>query len=791
MIEHNKRVTNLLKRMTPEEKIAQLCSIWLVTGNKGRLGVKSLTGVTQEESTVDPFEAMRDGIGQITRPLGTAPIEPRDGVRTINRVQRFLLKDTRLGIPALPHEECLAGLMAQGATMFPSSLNMGSLWDDVLVEKIAKTIGEELYSVGSRQGLAPVLDVARDARWGRTEETFGEDPYLVGCLATAYVRGLQGPERRVLATLKHYVGHSFGEGGRNHAPARIGPRELCDTFMLPFEMAVRLGGAGSVMPAYHDLDGEPLHQSAYYVETVLRGQWSFEGIVVSDYEGISQLATDHRTVASLSEAAVAALKAGVDVELPGNTAYAQGLRSALDDGDLEIGVLNEAVRRVLIQKSRLGLFENPYTDEEGICLNTTDHGEVALEAAQKSLVLLKNNGTLPLSSGRRIALIGPLADDRLALLNGYSFPVHLVSSRVDGAISTLKTVKEEMEARLGEDLLYARGCDILTERPKEAPVFPGEVHADGVAQRSYVSYDQSAVSEAVTCARQADCAVLMVGDLSGLFMSGTVGEGSDASSLDLPGVQNELMNALLDSGTPLVVVVSSGRPYNLHRGFEEAAAVVQAWLPGQAGAEAIVDMLFGDANPGGKLPISIPRSGGAMPFFYNHKFKSPGTPIQKEFGSVYPFGFGLSYTEFELSDVQVAPLRLESEQEIEITCSLRNTGSRAGDEVVQIYVRDLCATLTRPVMELKAYKRVSLAPGEGTTLVISVPCDMLGFTDKHSRRVVESGAFDVLVGTSSKEIVTSSRVTVVGENRVLGSNWRMQHAARLSPLREENAGPNR
>ena len=779
MTDYSKQAENLLHKMTMEEKIAQLCSIWLLLENDGRLGVRTLEGLRMGQSAIDPFNEMKNGIGQITRPLGTKPVPPIEGVRLVNRVQKFLKEETRLGIPALPHEECLAGLMAQGATCFPAGINNGALWDPELVEEIGRAIGDELYSVGSRQGLSPVLDVARDARWGRTEESCGEDPYLVGCTASAWVRGLQGRDGRLVATLKHFAGHSFSEGGRNHAPVRIGRRELADTFLLPFEMAVKLAGASSVMPAYHDIDGVPLHQSYEYLTRILREEWGFQGTIVSDYEGISQLHTDHRTQGDYSSTAAAALRAGVDVELPGSTVYRKSLRKALEEGKLEMAVLDQAVKRVLTQKFRLGLFDNPWADEGALQLNTPEHRSLAREAAAKSMVLLKNDGILPLKEDTKLALIGPLADDPLGMYSGYSFPVHLIISGIEDGGKNLPSLKQELEQRVKSPLIYSRGCDILTRRSRDSAVFPGDVVAEGNVQKTFISRDTSKIEEAVTAAGKADAIVLAVGDLAGLFLSGTVGEGSDTSSLELPGVQARLLDAVLDTGKPVIIVCISGRPYNLGRGVHEAAAIIQAWLPGQEGPAAISDTLFGKVNPGGKLPVSIPRKAGAMPFFYNYKMKSAGMPIQPDFGAEYPFGFGLSYTSFELSDFSVQDEAVPTDGEVVMVCRLKNTGKLKGDQVLQLYVRDLYASTVRPVMELKAFKRVSLAPGESTRLTFRVPCDMLSFTGLDHRRIVEPGDFELMLGTSCRDIAYRSRISLYGETRYPGKYWSMESAVEI------------
>ena len=776
MTKHEELARSFIEKMTIEEKVAQLYSVWLTIEGDGTFTFRSAPGGVIEGKSGDPRLIMKDGVGQITRPLGTRPIDAKECVKGINAVQKFLVEKTRLGIPAISHEECLPGLMAQGATLMPAAINYGALWDEDLMERIAAIIGAELYSVGAKQGLSPVLDVCRDVRWGRTEETFGEDPYLAGCMATSYVRGLQGENRRVLATLKHFVGHGFSEGGRNHAPVRIGERELNDTFLLPFEMAVKLANAGSVMPAYHDIDGEPSSSSRRYITEVLREKWGFDGIVVSDYMAIRLLSDHHRVARDETEAAALALRAGMDQELPDYSCNRNGIKDALKRGIITMDEIDAAVRRVLVEKSRLRLFEEPYVDVDGISLNTPDHRIVALEAAVKSIVLLKNDDVLPLNPEDTVALIGPLADDQLAVFCGYSFPVHLIMVNRTGSIDGkyAKTIKEAFqEEAFCERLLYSRGCDILTERPLTAPVFPTDENTTAGRQDDVLSSDMRGFDEAIKTAEKADKVVVALGDLAGLFMTGTVGEGSDTTSLRLPGVQQELLERLLDTGKPVIVVLLNGRPYNLGPGFERAAGVVEAFLPGQEGAKAIVEVLCGRENPGGRLPVSFPKTAGAMPYFYNHKMKSGGFPIQPDFGAVYPFGYGLSYTTFEYSDFSVRNTEVPMDGAVEVTCAVRNTGPIAGDEVVQLYVRDCYASLVRPVRELKGFKRLSLQAGVSARVTFSLPVDMLGFTADGVNRVVEPGEIEIMIGASSADIRFHDTVHLIGDTRRLPEEWRM------------------
>jgi beta-glucosidase len=767
--------------MTLGEKVAQLCAVWLNIEEDGSFSFReSYDGFTRE-SLGSPETALKNGIGQITRPLGTRPVDPVAGIKGFNRVQKYLVESTRLRIPALAHEECLPGLMAKGSTLFPASLNYGSLWDEELVRRIGSAIGSELYSAGSRQGLAPVLDVSRDARWGRTEETLAEDPYLTGCLAVAYVQGLQGEDRRVLATLKHFAGHSFSEGGRNHAPVRVGERELADIFLLPFEMAVKLANAGAVMPAYHDIDGEPLSCTRRFLTGILREEWGFNGLIVSDYEAIRLLFAHHGVARDEVEASALALQAGMDVELPGFTCFGNGVEKALERGILSMQTVNAAVTRILVEKSRLGLFEKPYADEGAITLGAPEHRQIAAEAAARSIVLLKNNGLLPLKDEGTTAIIGPLADDPLAVFCGYSFPVHLIRAQHQMQTHEAHTLHQAIAARARTGAVtFAKGCDILSERLLDAPVFPDEVGADKRHNKSAVSADRSGIQTAVATASNADRIVIAVGDLSGLFLTGTVGEGSDASSLVLPGVQQELVDALLALGKPTVIVLLNGRPYNLGEAFSRASAVIEAWLPGQEGADAIAGILYGDINPGGRLPVSIPKSAGAMPYFYNHKLKSAGTPIQPDFGAVYPFGYGLSYTTFSYSDFQLSGTTVPVDGDIGISFFVENTGTCSGDEVPQLYVHDLVASLVRPMKELKGFTRITLAPSERARVAFTVPVDLLGFASSLTHRVVEPGQFEIMVGKSCEDIVFRTKITVSGRTRELPRHWRMKTSVKVT-----------
>ena len=771
------RVADLLARMTLNEKIAQMHAFWLLLSEDGAHRVRSdkFTGHSDAEKLQ---EMLKHGLGQITRPLGSdSGVDAKSGVRALNCLQKFMMEETRLGIPVMSHEECLVGLMAGGATLFPSALAFGATWNPDLIEQVAQVIGEEARSVGCHQGLAPVLDVSRDVRWGRTEETFGEDPYHVGVMATRYVQGLQGEKRDLLATLKHFVGHSFSEGARNHAPVHLGWRELNDIFLLPFEMAVKGANAGSVMPAYHDIDNEPCHASAHLLTKVLRDDWGFDGLVVADYVGASLLYQHHGVAADRAQAAALSFGAGLDVELPGDDC-ARHLQDAVQRGLISQAKIDEIVHRVLTEKFRLGLFEKPYTDENKIALATPKAIGLARDVARQSIVLLENQGILPLKPETlsRIAVIGPTADDPLAHLSGYSFPVHLILSEAEENTSAIVTPRRGLEQAFGaQKIAYAKGVELLGKRRYGSPTFPGDVPETGnLTQVSPVLMGTELIAEAVACARAADVAIVCVGDLAGLFQTGTVGEGSDTDSLNLPGAQQALLEAVVATGKPVIVVLTSGRPYNLQGLETKVAAFVWAFAAGQECGTALAEVLSGASEVSGRLTVSIPKNAGAVPYYYNHKLKSAGTPIAFHFGSRYPFGYGLSYTQCAFSNVILEQRSVDIEAgEIRVRCTITNNGTRRGVAVPQLYVRDVLASMVRPVKELKAFSRLELDAGEAREVSFSIPVDMLCFTGAEGTRIVEPGAFELQLGMSSADIFWRGSVDVTGKSRQLGKVWRM------------------
>ena len=769
------RVRDLLDRMDLREKMGQMRSIWLVLDEFGNHKTRSF-----ENSPEDDAEKLRKilatGIGQISRAVGTLNSDAQIGVRGLNSLQKYLVEETRLGIPAISHEEGLSGLMVKGATLFPSALAYGATFDPDLIEVVGEAIGAEARSIGCRQCLAPVLDVARDPRWGRTEESLGEDPYHVGVLASRYVKGLQGRDRDLLATLKHYAAHSASEGGRNHAPVHLGWRELNDVFLLPFEMAVKLANAGSIMPAYHDIDGEPGHASAHLLTNVLRREWGFDGLVVADYGGIAQLFVHHGVASDYAEAAAMAYKAGIDIELP-NDECNRHLVTALDRGLISLEDIDAVVGRILTEKVRLGLFEKPYVDDGAIRLQSPETVALARQVATRAITILDNNGILPITGTKKLAVIGPTADDPLAVLGDYSFPVHLIWKDMEEAVSSVITPLQGLQAAFGaEQVIYARGCNILDERRSGSPLFPGDVDdSTSLRQASRISTSHDLIPEAIAAARASEVAIVCVGDLSGVFQTGTVGEGSDTDSLELPGVQLDLLKAVVETGVPVVVVLSSGRPYNLGGLEDRVAAQVMTYFGGQEAGPALADVLTGRYDPSGRLPISVPRSAGALPYYYNHKFKSPGSAIARHFGSRYPFGHGMSYTSFDYRDLHLERDTVASESgTVRLSCTIRNTGPRSGIAVPQLYVRDELASVVRPVKELKAFGRLELTADSRARITFEVPTDMLNLTDYSGKRVVEPGFFTLMIGQSSADILLRTRIELVGPRRVLGKDWRME-----------------
>jgi beta-glucosidase len=752
------RVADLLGRMTRAEKIAQLGSFWAfeVVGTDG-VDADRLTSLAGE------------GIGQVTRLAGSTNLRPVEVAEAANAIQRHLVEGTRLGIPAIIHEECLHGLIAWGAPCFQQSIGAGAAFDPEAVAAMAATIRRRMLLTGARQALAPVLDIARDPRWGRMEETYGEDPYLAAELGCAYIGALQGPDLAagVLATAKHLVGHGLAEGGRNQAPAHVGPRELRDEQLFPFEAAVRHAGIASVMPAYCDVDGVPCHASRELLETTLRGEWGFDGIVVSDYMGVEMLATAHRLTADLGEAARLALVAGVDAELPRAVAFDAPLARGLDDGTVDEGLLDAAVGRALRMKFRLGLFERPYVDvPAGEAFERLAHDEsrAARTLAERSLVLLENHGILPLAPDlRRVAVVGPIADSARDLLGDYSHLVHMETLReMRTGVDALGVIGDGEVFEPGDEL---SGRRTVVDALRAAMAGAEVVHARGTGISTGTDEELAA---AVALVRDVDVAVVVLGERSGLTLDSTTGEFRDRAGLGFLGRQQELLEAAVATGTPVVLVVVSGRPLALPWAAEHCAAVLLAWVPGDAGPDAIADVLTGVVNPGGKLPVTMPRSVGQLPLTYRHHptgghSHPKGDYVDELVAPLWPFGHGRSYTSFVIDHLRVDRTVLETIGDAAtIRVDVTNTGTRPGAEVVQLYVRDEEATVARPVRELRGFRRVHLAPGECRTVVFQLSTEQISYVGADLRRVVEPGRVSVQVGSSSADLPLTAELLLRG-----------------------------
>ncbi|WTU04996.1 glycoside hydrolase family 3 C-terminal domain-containing protein [Kitasatospora sp. NBC_00070] len=764
MLPPGARADALIAAMTLREKTAQLIGVWVAAGEGGG------EVAPHQHEMAEPLDLdaqLRDGLGQLTRSFGSVPVDPALGALSLLRTQRRIVAASRFGIPALAHEECLAGFAAWGATAYPVPLSWGATFDPELVRAMAAAIGRDLRAVGVHQGLAPVLDVVRDARWGRVEETIGEDPYLVGTVATAYVQGLESAG--IVATLKHFAGYSASRAGRNLAPVSMGPRERADVILPPFEMAVREGRPRSVMHAYTDTDGLPSAADEALLTGLLRDTWGFTGTLVADYFGIAFLKTLHGVAEDWSDAAAQALGSGVDVELPTVKTFGQPLLDAVTAGAVPEQLIDRALRRVLVQKAQLGLLDPDWdpvpdvladtdlTDPEAlrglVDLDRPANRALAAELAEQAVVLLRNDGLLPLGRPARIALIGPNADEPTAVLGCYAFPVHVGSRHPEVPLGIeLPTLREALAAEFaGSELRTVLGVSV-----------------DGA--------DPAGIAEAVRAAREADVVVLALGDRAGLFGRGTSGEGCDADSLELPGRQRELLDALLDCGTPMVVTLLAGRPYALGRAATEAAAVVQCFFPGEAGTGALAGVLSGRVNPSGRLPVSVPAHPNVQPSTYL------AAPLAQASGvssidptPAYGFGHGLGYSEFDWSGLTVETAETGTDGAFRLAFDLRNTGERAGAEVVQLYLHDPVASVVQPVQRLVGYRRIELAAGAGCRVQLDLPADLASFTGREGHRIVEPGALELRISASS----TDARFTV--PLRLAGPVRPLDHTRQFHP----------
>ena len=742
------RVEDLLARMTLEEKVAQMQSIW---DNKGTLFDAKLELDPKKMALNYP-----DGIGQFARPSdATGPASPRlvpgrdlrGTIRLVNALQHYALEHTRLGIPIMFHEEGLHGYVAAGATSFPQAIALASSWDPALVRAVNVVTAREMRARGVTEALTPVVDVARDPRWGRIEETFGEDPYLVGEMGVAAVEGLQGEGKvwvlgpaKVFATLKHLTGHGQPESGTNVGPAPYSERALREFFFPPFEKIIARTGVSAVMPSYNEIDGVPSSANVWLLQKVLRGEWGFKGAVVSDYYAIEDLQRLHHIAATPEEAALLALKAGVDIDLPSPGAYAT-LTQQVRDGRVPVSSIDAAVRRLLTLKLRAGLFEHPFADAEQAqaVTDTPDARALALKSAQRAIVLLKNDGILPLQlpPGKTpvIAVIGPNA--AVARLGGYAGQPPLTVSILDG-------IRAKVGARA--KVLFAQGVKITAN---------DDWWADEV-QLADPQENHRLIDAAVAAARGADQIVLAIGDTEQTSREGWAPTHlGDRDSLDLVGEQQALFDALRALGKPLVVVLINGRPASTVTIAEQANALLEGWYLGEQGGNAMADVLFGAVNPGGKLPLTIPRGVGQLPMFYNAKPSARRGYLFDTTAPLYPFGFGLSYTTFEIGAPKLSSDHISVDGSVTVSVPVRNTGSRDGDETVQLYVHQLVGSVTRPIKELKAFERVSVAAGATKTVTFTLTPESFRMWNIEMHRVVEPGAFELMVGPSSVDLKTA------------------------------------
>ncbi len=765
------RVEDLLDRMTTDEKLAQIGSIWLTELVRGaRFDAESVAA------------KLTHGIGHVTRIGASTGLRPTASARLMNQIQRVVVERTRLGIPVMVHEEGVAGYCARDATQFPQAIGLASTWDESLVTEVADVIRGQMVAVGARHSLSPVLDVARDARWGRVEETYGEDPYLVGRLGSAYVRGLQGDDLRhgVIATGKHFLGYALSEGGMNHAPVQLGPRELREVYAEPFAAAIRDADLASVMNSYSSIDGLPCAGSRAILHDLLRGELGFDGVVVADYFAVELLMTHHGVAADRGDAGARALGAGLDLELPGRACYGEPLEARLADGSLAMEVLDEAVRRVLGSKFQVGLFEDPYVDEAAAprVFDTQSDRALARRAATESIVLLQNQGDLlPLDVARlrRVAVIGPAADDPRLLQGDYHYPSHIEIMYERVTMPGVPVTSAEPVATRGEQYLPANGGAFEPGPHFVRHVTPLEgiraalpdvevTHAKGC---DVTGDDASGIDEAAEAAAGADVAVVFVGGRSGLTPRCTVGEARDATDLALTGAQGALVDAVVASGTPTVVVLISGRVHTIPTIAATVPVVVQAWLPGEEAGSAIADVLVGRAEPGGRLPISMPRTVGQVPIHHDHRAGGGRSQFYGDYTdsattALYAFGHGLTYTTFEYGDFDVVASGTTSEPVV-LQATVTNVGERRGSEVAQLYVRDEVASVARPHQQLVGFSRLELDPGETATVAFEVHPSRLAFYDEAMRFVTEPGVFTFTVGGSSDRADLEVIVELTGE----------------------------
>ena len=737
------RIADLLPRMTLEEKVAQLTSTMEMLG----FNSNAKTSFVDKDGNFFPERAakiFKHGIGQISRPGGRRG--PKEMAEFTNIVQKWIIENTRLGIPVMFHEEALHGLATQKATSFPQAIALASTWDPSLVNEVFTATALEVRSRGVQQVLAPVLDIARDPRWGRTEETYGEDPYLASRIGVAAVTGFQGnsaiiDKAHVIATGKHFAVHGQPENGTNVGPANYSERIIREYFLKPFEAAVKEASLQSIMPSYNELDGIPSHANKWLLEGILRQEWGFKGHTVSDYFGIKELMEKHHVAASKEDAAKQAIEAGVDIELPYTEMY-DALIELVKKGEVSEKTIDKSVARVLRSKFITGLFDDPYVDPDYAEAVSGDpgHKALALKAAREAIILLKNEGNiLPLSRKKykKIAVIGPNAKG-VHLGNYSGFP--------EGAVDILQGIK--VRAASGQEVIYAEGCKI-TETDTGVFSFkkPEPANPAKNARR---------IREAVKVAKKADVIILALGGNEFTSREAWIGHLGDRDSLELLGNQNDLVKEMLKLKKPVVVFLLHGRPNSINYITENVPAILEGWYLGQEGGNAVADVLFGDYNPGGKLPISVPRSVGQLPDYYDYKPTARRGYIGSTAKPLYTFGWGLSYTTFKYDNLNLTPDTIGIQGKTRVTVDVTNTGKLKGDEVAQLYIRDEVSSVTRPVKELKGFKRISIDPGETKTVEFILGPEELSFINRDMHRVVEPGIFKIMAGGNSEDLIETT-----------------------------------
>jgi beta-xylosidase len=729
------RARLLTAELTLDEKAAQLGSVWL-TDSADDFAPKLEDG---PETAADPFDG---GIGQLTRIFGTEPVTVAEGVRRLRELQERVVASSRLGIPAIAHEECLTGLAAYGATAFPTPLAWAATFDEELVREMAEAIGSDMRALGIHQGLAPVVDVVRDYRWGRVEETLGEDPYVVSQLGAAYVAGLESTG--IIATLKHFAGYAASRGARNHGPVSMGAREFADTVLPPFEAALRHGGARSVMTSYTDVDGVPSSSNRHLLTTLLRERWGFEGTVVADYWAVPFLSAMHHVAVDTADAGRLALRAGVDVELPRTAAYSE-LPRLIREGSVDERDLDRSVQRHLRHKFEAGLLDDAPlvpVDAESVDLDSSRNREISARIAEESVVLLRDEDVLTSLSSGKIAVLGPAADQFRSLVGCYAFPNHVLSKHPGHDLGiTIPTVLTAIREEFGADRVRFEAG--------------GEITSDGVG----------AIAAAVALARDSNVAVVVVGDIAGLFGDGTSGEGCDAADLRLPGAQDALVTAVLATGVPTILVVLSGRPYALGA-YEKARGIVQAFFPGADGAAAVAGVLSGRIASTGRLPVQVPRHPSAATTYLQPTLglSNPGiTALDNT--PLYPFGFGLTRGAIAYETLIAAP-SVKTDGTVDAVVTISNDGDDTV-EVVQLYAAFPSAPVVRPAVQLIGFARISIGSGESRTVHFHVDAARLAITGEDGALGVDPGPLRLIAGPSAADAAVVAEVTIVGERYLL------------------------